>query len=368
MRHNGEWVSDEENDVNDVNEMQMDKIDEVAQETLVGVEEVMIEVREDGKTNFKLSDGFKEKVWKPWKQSLIVKLLGKKLSISFMKRRLENMWERDRKIHVTAIENEFFLVRSKRKFDMEYALTAGPWIIFDHYLAVGDWLGKFIRLDNETTNLATGKFARICLELDLSQPLKAEHMIEGRYKKVEYEGLHLICYTCGKYGHKSETYTSRISSYVDKDVMGENPCREIVMVNDQTIIDQEEGKKGRNVQGKRYEGLQKQRDDIYKSEQANLGFDTKEGNHSTENLSQENKEGIRQLTLGSQVVSLDANKEKRKVSHDKVKLINMENAFKLMSDNLIKNEVYEDMKSNDETTILKKIHSVAKSNLDRQPS
>ncbi|XP_061362501.1 uncharacterized protein LOC133306223 [Gastrolobium bilobum] len=148
-----------------------------------------------------------------------------------MKKGLENIWARDEQIFVTDVENSFFLVRFTKEKDMEFALTAGPWVLFDHYLAirlwepdfqsyfasinqitawvrlpsfpveyvntgllktVGNWLGKFVRMDAATTCLARGKVTRICVELDLSKPLQAEYKIEVRLKMLSMKG-YLYC-------------------------------------------------------------------------------------------------------------------------------------------------------------------------------
>ncbi|KAF7831790.1 LIM domain-containing protein A-like [Senna tora] len=50
--------------------------------------------------------------------------------------------------------------------------------------------------------LTLGKFARICVELNLKRKLVPHVVIRGRCYGVEYEGLHLICFHCGKYGHQ----------------------------------------------------------------------------------------------------------------------------------------------------------------------
>ncbi|XP_061368327.1 uncharacterized protein LOC133311321 [Gastrolobium bilobum] len=220
MRHNGEWpLEDELNKMNE--EGEEDAQGEIEGDKLNDPEDVLEEDK-DGRINFRLSASFKKKAWQRWHNSVFVKLLGKKLSHAFMKKRLENMWE---------------------KKDLEFALTAGPWTIFEHYLAIcswepdfharsatinrilawvrlpefpveyvntsliksiGDWLGKFVRVDAATTTLARGRFARLCVEIDLTKQLQADYKVEGKIKRIEYEGLHLICYECGKYGHRSE--------------------------------------------------------------------------------------------------------------------------------------------------------------------
>ncbi|XP_061361004.1 uncharacterized protein LOC133304935 [Gastrolobium bilobum] len=170
-------------------------------------------------------------------------LLREEDSAPYNEKRLENISAREGQIFVTDVENGFFFARFSEEKDLSYALTAGSWVLFDHYLAirswepdfhpfsasisrimawvrlpsfpveymntelikeVGNWLGKFIKMDAATTCLARGKFARICVELDLSKPLQADYKIEGKLKNVEYEGLHFVCFACGKYGHRTE--------------------------------------------------------------------------------------------------------------------------------------------------------------------
>lgn len=69
---------------------------------------------------------------------------------------------------------------------------------------IGNKIGKIVKVDRNTIFLARGKYARICVDIDLTKALVAMFMINDRAYKVEYEGLHLICTTCGKFGHYKE--------------------------------------------------------------------------------------------------------------------------------------------------------------------
>ncbi|KAI5343310.1 hypothetical protein L3X38_011186 [Prunus dulcis] len=50
-------------------------------------------------------------------------------------------------------------------------------------------LGKLLKIDALTTSQNQGKFARLCVELDLSRPFEAFVQINNVWYNVEYEGL-----------------------------------------------------------------------------------------------------------------------------------------------------------------------------------
>ncbi|KAJ1395323.1 Zinc finger, CCHC-type [Sesbania bispinosa] len=129
----------------------------------------------------------------------------------------------------------------------------GPWMILGHYLVVQKWRPKFFPLENELSRVVVwiripslpieyydrtilgkigdtigrtvridsntmkpkngvwdetvterGKFARLCIEVDLRRSLVSQFELLGRTYSVEYEGLYLICFSCGKYGHRAD--------------------------------------------------------------------------------------------------------------------------------------------------------------------
>ncbi|KAI9103644.1 hypothetical protein K1719_023267 [Acacia pycnantha] len=177
---------------------------------------------------------------KPFRRTLIVKLLGRQPSYGFMVKKLRQIWERKGSIDIFDLENDFYLVNFQHLDDYMEALTGGPWVILDAYLNVarrrpefspkneridsvvawvrlpdlpaplfdkkfllnlGNAIGKAIRLDVHTAQRARGKFARLCVELDLTKPLIPEFNVEGQVLSAVYESLGMLCTKCGLFGH-----------------------------------------------------------------------------------------------------------------------------------------------------------------------
>lgn len=135
--------------------------------------------------------------------------------------------------------------------EYERALFDGPWIIADHYLAVSKcfhdlepehfnvtnlavwvrfpnspmdyfeesflWkiankIGRPLRVDLTTVSAVRGRFARVCVEVDLSKPMLSKFRLKRRTRKIEYEGMHIICFECGRYGRYKENCKERTTT------------------------------------------------------------------------------------------------------------------------------------------------------------
>lgn len=59
-------------------------------------------------------------------------------------------------------------------------------------------------MDKHTLLTSRRKYARHCVEVDLTKPLLALFDLKDKYYRIEHEGLHLLCLTCGKFGHYME--------------------------------------------------------------------------------------------------------------------------------------------------------------------
>jgi hypothetical protein len=176
----------------------------------------------------------------PWKDALVVTLLGKKLGYHTMKERLQKVWKLQGGFEIMDNDNGFYMVKFDQAAEKERVISDGPWMIFDHYLAVSHWtpefaspdakvdrtvvwirfpglnlvyydesfllamasaIGRPIKVDHNTLKVEKGRFARVCVEVDLTLPVVGKIWLNGHWYKVQYEGLHIICTNCGCYGH-----------------------------------------------------------------------------------------------------------------------------------------------------------------------
>ncbi|KAI9112455.1 hypothetical protein K1719_016378 [Acacia pycnantha] len=178
----------------------------------------------------------------PWMNSLIIKVLGASFPTYLIRDRVNRMWRPKDPLKIIPLNNGYYIVSFSNKEDKEYAFQEGPWMIEDHYLIVQRWrpnfnpwradlqcniaawirlpdipfefynveslrrignmVGKMIKIDRSTSVYDKGGFARICVEIDLTQPLLPTYMVFGEERTIVYEGLHQVCFKCGKYGHQ----------------------------------------------------------------------------------------------------------------------------------------------------------------------
>ncbi|KAK2421880.1 zinc ion binding / nucleic acid binding protein [Trifolium repens] len=68
-------------------------------------------------------------------------------------------------------------------------------------LALATAVGSPVKVDMHTLDASRGKFARVCIEIDLDKPVVGKVWFRDFWYHVEYEGLHLLCKSCGIYGH-----------------------------------------------------------------------------------------------------------------------------------------------------------------------
>ncbi|CAL0316473.1 unnamed protein product [Lupinus luteus] len=181
------------------------------------------------------------------------------------------------------VDHGFYYVKFDLKADRETVIGGGPWMLFDHYVAVACWtpelvapmakvdctmvwilfpglnmmyydesfllslascVGRPIKVDTNTLRVARGRYVRVCMEIDLIKSVVGRYNLGGHYYKVMYEGLHVICKTCGCYGHVTRkcSITLTIPSSLEINVVDEQLSKvpEAVVqdnVNPQAIVE-----------------------------------------------------------------------------------------------------------------------------------
>ncbi|XVE81857.1 hypothetical protein DITRI_Ditri15bG0099800 [Diplodiscus trichospermus] len=186
----------------------------------------MDEVEEDKECpTVRVSFKEKRRLRSQWSKALIIKLIGHTVGFNFLTRRLRALWQIKYPMEVIDVGNDAYVVHLSYEEEYERALFNGPWTIADHYLAVQKWfhdfdphnfclplIGNPLRVDQTTLSTARGRFARLCVEIDLSKPLLAKFRLRKKIRRIEYESMHTICFNCGRYGHRQDSCAENTST------------------------------------------------------------------------------------------------------------------------------------------------------------
>ena len=207
---------------------------------------------------------------RPWMNSLIIKVLGAEFPKHIVTDRINRMWRPRDPLKVIPLSNGYYIASFTTREDRDYAFQEGPWMIEDHYLLVQRWrpnfnpwkadlqrriaawiripdlpmelynveslrrignmVGKTLKIDRSTSIYDKGGFARISVEIDLHKPLLPAFNAFGEDRPIIYEGLHLVCFHCGKYGHEKDKcpmFCHEELSKKDKEVKGNEKEEEL---------------------------------------------------------------------------------------------------------------------------------------------
>ncbi|XP_050259212.1 uncharacterized protein LOC126704237 [Quercus robur] len=154
------------------------------------------------------SKELKARIRTPWSKSLIVKVYDRAIGFSFLYGRLLSLWKPVGKLDCVDLGQEFFLVRFSIKEDCKAVLRNDPWFIGENFLSIRPWepnfkpaeanissvaiwvrlnelpieyyhvealqligsaLGKVLRLDTHTASESRGRFARLCIQVDVGR-------------------------------------------------------------------------------------------------------------------------------------------------------------------------------------------------------
>nr|POE58016.1 uncharacterized protein CFP56_76991 [Quercus suber] len=199
----------------------------------------LLDLRE-GLVAVKLSKETKMRIRSPWALMLIIKPFGKAVGFSFLQNKLNLLWKPSGRIDLVRLGYGFYSVRFTLKEDLNAVLEKGPWFIGGHFLAIrpweplfkpaianvnsiavwvrlhglpmelyetevlkqiGDSIGRVLRIDSHTAMEERGEYA---LQIDINKPL-INMVLIGRFEQpVTYEGIHSLCFSCGRVGHRKE--------------------------------------------------------------------------------------------------------------------------------------------------------------------
>lgn len=204
----------------------------------------------DGLVAIKLSKDTKKHIRERWCKVVIVKLVGRSVTFSYMQSKLNQLWKPEDRMDVVDLSHGFFLVRFYSKDDLNSVKRRGPWFLGDHFLSLRPWepffkpssanislvvvwirlyelpielyeaevlrqiresIGKVLRIDTHIAMEAKGKYARLCIQIDINKPLINTILIGQFEQFVNYEGIQKFCFSCGRLGHLKEAcpYTVR---------------------------------------------------------------------------------------------------------------------------------------------------------------
>ncbi|KAL6526234.1 hypothetical protein OROMI_029874 [Orobanche minor] len=176
----------------------------------------------------------------PWKNAIILKVVGKPWYYPALLGKLEAMWSIHGNADLLELGNNCFCLKNLSNEKRDLILTEGPWQLAGSFLSVRKWqpnfradtyridstitwvrvlnlpmemfdesiiqsiascIGDPIKIDASTFGTKKGRFARFCVQVQIDKPLELGIYIRGKVYQIQYENIPTLCHNCGKVGH-----------------------------------------------------------------------------------------------------------------------------------------------------------------------
>ncbi|XP_019255157.1 PREDICTED: uncharacterized protein LOC109233748 [Nicotiana attenuata] len=187
-----------------------------------------------------LSQEEKERLYMPWRYSVIIKIFKRKMPHHMLRSKLIDQWKPSEQLILIDLGWDFYIVKFSLEENMVKALHLGPSFISGNFLSVRKWkpkfipqeatltstaiwirlpqlptefydkvilekvgrkLGKLLKIGQCTSSTLRGRYARICIQVPLETPMETTVIIGDHKQAVVYEGEGTLCTSCGRIGH-----------------------------------------------------------------------------------------------------------------------------------------------------------------------
>ena len=179
----------------------------------------------------------------PWSKALIAKVYGRSVGLNFLHNRLIYLWKPAGRLDCVDLEHGFYLTCFFLKDNYETILKKGSWFIGEYFLSIRPWeldfhpvlanvtsivvwirlkefpieyynpeaflhigksIGKVLRVDSHTAMETRGRYARMCVQVNVDKPLATAVLIGKFEQPIYYDGLQRLTFSCGRIGHRKE--------------------------------------------------------------------------------------------------------------------------------------------------------------------
>lgn len=82
----------------------------------------------------RLSKDEKVQLKQPWRNALIMKVLGRTSGFAYLSKRLNQLWGLPNPFELIDLANGYFLIWFACKSDFDHVLNGGPWLVSGHML------------------------------------------------------------------------------------------------------------------------------------------------------------------------------------------------------------------------------------------
>ncbi|KAI8010347.1 hypothetical protein LOK49_LG06G00492 [Camellia lanceoleosa] len=114
----------------------------------------------------------------------------------------------------TRVKNLWGLQEDFNVIDLAFETTTAVWVRFPELpieyfqekvlYTITRQIGKPLKIDLTTALATRGRFARVCVEVDLRKPLCPQFLLGKKSYNIEYESMHSFCFYCGRVDHRKK--------------------------------------------------------------------------------------------------------------------------------------------------------------------
>ncbi|XP_075096552.1 uncharacterized protein LOC142174621 [Nicotiana tabacum] len=101
-----------------------------------------------------LTEEEKQRIYEPWKNFIIVKLVGKRMLHHYLKKEIQELWRPTEDFQLIDLGENYYIIKFKRKENMDKGIQQGPWFINKHFLSITRWKPNFVATKEKVTNSA----------------------------------------------------------------------------------------------------------------------------------------------------------------------------------------------------------------------